>query len=72
MTLHQNEEIFERKAESTFRYLVISILQFYIFIFGRLKIQQTSKGGGGDPYKMYDINVVQSCWNFAQVKEIKK
>ena len=25
-----------------------------------------------DPYKMCNINVVQSCWNFAQLKEIKK
>ena len=27
---------------------------------------------GGDPYRMYNINVVKSCWNFAQLKEIKK
>ena len=26
----------------------------------------------GDQYKMSNINVVQSCWNFAQLKEIKK
>ena len=26
----------------------------------------------GDPYKMSNINVVQSYWNFAQLKEIKK
>ena len=25
----------------------------------------------GDPYKMYNINVVQSCWNFAQLSKIK-
>ena len=31
------------------------------------------KGGReGDPYKMSNINVVQSCWNFAQLKEVKK
>ena len=27
---------------------------------------------GGDPYKMFNINVVQSRWNFAQLKEIRK
>ena len=26
----------------------------------------------GDPYKMSNINVVQSFWNFAQLKKIKK
>ena len=25
-----------------------------------------------DPYKMSNINVVQSCWNFAQLSKIKK
>ena len=37
--------------------------------FGRLKNQKTSKG---DPYKMSNINVVQSCWNFAHLKKLKK
>ena len=32
-------------------------------------IYQKFKGG---VYKMSIINVVQSCWNFAQLKEIKK
>ena len=26
----------------------------------------------GDPYKISNINVVQSCWNFAQLSKIKK
>ena len=26
----------------------------------------------GDPYKMSNANVVQSCWNSAQLKEIEK
>ena len=26
---------------------------------------------GGDPYTISNINVVQFCWNFAQLKEIK-
>ena len=40
---------------------------FDVFWFFNLpKIQR------GDPYKMSNINVVQSCWNFAQLSKIKK
>ena len=40
-----------------------------LWIFGKLKKQKTSKG---DPCKMSNINVVQSCWNFAKLNEIFK
>ena len=33
---------------------------------------KTKKLQRGDPYKMFNINVVQSCWNFSQLKKIKK
>ena len=40
---------------------------FDVFWFCNLpKIQR------GDPYKMCKINVVQTCWNFAHSKKIKK
>ena len=26
---------------------------------------------GGDPFKMSNINVVQSCWYFAQLSKLK-
>ena len=26
----------------------------------------------GDPYKIFNINVVQTCWNFAQLSKMKK
>ena len=28
--------------------------------------------GGDDTYKMSKIKIFQSCWNFAQLKEIRK
>ena len=27
---------------------------------------------GGDPCNISNINVIQYCWNFSQLKEIKK
>ena len=38
-------------------------------MFSYFAIYQKFKGG--DPYKMSNINVVQSCWNFIQLKEVK-
>ena len=46
------------------RFLFIELDTFLCF-FNLPKIQR------GDPYKMWNINVVQPCWNFAQLSKIK-
>ena len=37
-----------------------------------LVVEWLKKSKGGDPYKMSNISVVKSCWNFAKLMEIKK
>ena len=57
----------------TFRSDVPLLPQFFVFWDRDILVDYKNKiHQKGDPYKMSNINVVQSCWNFAQLTKIKE
>ena len=61
---HQNE-FMKSSFLSKFETNIVKISPLEFLVGYKIKKHQR-----GDPYKLSNINVVPSCWNFAQLKEI--